>query len=69
MLVDFKKENRVELENRGLKFYQNKLKDKICAEPSYKRIIYRLNIIDIDYVSGESLYSMKHLESVKLAMI
>ena len=58
LLVDFKKENRVELQTRGLKHYLRLLKQKIISEPSnIGPVIYCLNIKDIDYCSeGETLY-------------
>lgn len=58
LLVDFKKENRVELEKRGLKHYLSKLKQKIISEPSnIGLVIYCLNMKDIDYCGeGETLY-------------
>ena len=58
LLVDFKKENRVELQTRGLKHYLSLLKQKIISEPSnIGPVIYCLNIKDIDYCSeGETLY-------------
>ena len=58
LLVDFKKENRVELEKHGLRHYLTKLKQKIISEPSnIGLVIYCLNIKGIDYRSeGETLY-------------
>ena len=58
LLKDFKKENRVELENRGLKHYLSKLKQKVISEPSnIGLVIYCLNIKGIDYIrEGETLY-------------
>lgn len=52
LLVDFKETNRVALEEHGLTYFLNKLKDKIAAEPSnIGLVIYCLNIIDLDYIS------------------
>ena len=53
LLIDFKKENRVELEQRGLKHYLRSLKQKIISEPfNIGLVIYCLNIKDIDYCGG-----------------
>ena len=54
LLVDFKETNRVKLEEKGLKYYLNKLKYKITDDPSnIGVIIYCLNIMDLDYVADD----------------
>ena len=58
LLADFKKENRVELEKRGLRHYLHGLKQNIISEPSnIGLVLYCLNIKGIDYCGqGETLY-------------
>ena len=58
LLIDFKKENRVELEQRGLKHYLGVLKQKIIKEPfNIGLVVYCLNMKDIDYCGeGDTLY-------------
>ena len=52
LLVDFKENNRVELETKGLVWFLNKLKDKVIENPSnIGPIIYCLNMPDVEMTS------------------